>query len=147
MKLYGGAVELAVPPGFLDASKIRQVPDNQEVFLSTASDDSIVVELLEMDDSYTIEDYFRQLAEDNEAGRYSIISSTFTVAFGVQEIAKFDRVEADTVSVALGLIRLKEYNADALISWNRPGTGPPADSDMQRLLESFTVIDSGLFGS
>lgn len=45
--LFGGAMEILVPNGFLDVSEIRQVPDNQEVFVSNYSDASLIVELLE----------------------------------------------------------------------------------------------------
>ncbi|KAL7977695.1 hypothetical protein Chor_009644 [Crotalus horridus] len=45
--LFGGAFSARLPPGGLDISEMRQVPDNQEVFVHPSTDQSIIVELLE----------------------------------------------------------------------------------------------------
>ena len=68
-ELFGGAITLSVPQTYADAryvprlpsssggsisgirprlthSDLRQIPDNQEVFLSSSSDTSLVVEIL-----------------------------------------------------------------------------------------------------
>ncbi|KAI8622709.1 hypothetical protein BC830DRAFT_1052748, partial [Chytriomyces sp. MP71] len=45
--LFGGAISLLLPNGYVDASQLRQVPDNQEVFVSSTDNSSIIVELLE----------------------------------------------------------------------------------------------------
>ncbi|KAK7206030.1 hypothetical protein BZA70DRAFT_275493 [Myxozyma melibiosi] len=49
--LYGGAMRISLPEGFIDASTLRQIPDHQEVFVSsnasTSQDDSIIIELVE----------------------------------------------------------------------------------------------------
>ena len=63
-ELFGGAIALSLPSDYVDArfvdptqgpsrdhsprSDIRQIPDNQEVFLSNTSDTSVVVEVLAM---------------------------------------------------------------------------------------------------
>ena len=47
-ELFGGGLSIKVPKHFKDVSSFRQVPDNQEVFVSNDSDDSLIVELLEM---------------------------------------------------------------------------------------------------
>ncbi|WVW86404.1 hypothetical protein I302_108450 [Kwoniella bestiolae CBS 10118] len=46
--LFGGAISLNLPSDYLDASDLRQIPDNQEVFLSSTSDTAIVLEVLGM---------------------------------------------------------------------------------------------------
>ncbi|WWC64831.1 uncharacterized protein I303_107445 [Kwoniella dejecticola CBS 10117] len=46
--LFGGAIDLDLPREYLDASDLRQIPDNQEVFLSSTSDTAIVLEVLGM---------------------------------------------------------------------------------------------------
>ncbi|RXK40067.1 hypothetical protein M231_02707 [Tremella mesenterica] len=46
--LFGGAISILLPQDYIDASDLRQVPDNQEVFLSSASDTSLVIEVLSM---------------------------------------------------------------------------------------------------
>jgi hypothetical protein len=50
--LYGGALKCALPSSFADASDMRQVPDNQEVWLDLESGLTIIVELLEYDHSF-----------------------------------------------------------------------------------------------
>ncbi|AWU74104.1 uncharacterized protein C5L36_0A07070 [Pichia kudriavzevii] len=39
--LFGGALVAALPHGLLDASNIRPVPDNQEVFIATATNNQL----------------------------------------------------------------------------------------------------------
>ncbi|KAG6889724.1 hypothetical protein C0995_015022 [Termitomyces sp. Mi166 len=45
--LFGGAISAQTPSNLRDAADIRQVPDNQEVFLYADSGVSIIVEILE----------------------------------------------------------------------------------------------------
>jgi Ran-interacting Mog1 protein len=47
--LYGGAMCLALPSSdFIDASKLRQIPDHQEVWVSQSDPEcSFVIELLQ----------------------------------------------------------------------------------------------------
>ena len=46
-KLFGGGISIKVPKTFKDVSTFRQVPDNQEVFVSPDSDANLIIELLE----------------------------------------------------------------------------------------------------
>lgn len=49
-ELFGGAITTVVPESFVDASNFREVPDNQEVFVSMSDEDadvSIIVDILE----------------------------------------------------------------------------------------------------
>lgn len=45
--LYGGAILADLPVGFQDVSSIRQIPDTQEVYLSSAGYTSVVFDILE----------------------------------------------------------------------------------------------------
>lgn len=45
--LFGGGMIVKVPKDYKDVSQFRQVPDNQEVFVSNDSDETLIVELLE----------------------------------------------------------------------------------------------------
>ncbi|WEW60606.1 hypothetical protein PRK78_006093 [Emydomyces testavorans] len=45
--LFGGAMTADIPEGFKDMSTVRPVPDNQEVFASSSTDTSIIIELLQ----------------------------------------------------------------------------------------------------
>jgi hypothetical protein len=48
--LFGGAIVAPIPSSFMDASQFRQIPDNQEVFVDTKTQQSMFVELLEQVD-------------------------------------------------------------------------------------------------
>ena len=45
--VFGGGIIVKVPKDFKDVSQFRQVPDNQEVFVSSTSDETLIIELLE----------------------------------------------------------------------------------------------------
>jgi hypothetical protein len=63
VQLFGGAIEVILPKSILIASTVRQIPDNQEVFLSTTSDDLIIIELLQ---PAPMEVHFEDIAELNQ---------------------------------------------------------------------------------
>eukprot|EP00842_Homolaphlyctis_polyrhiza_P003278 jgi/Hompol1/3951/HPOL_003411-RA len=48
--LYGGAIVAPVPQNFVDASQLREVPDHQEVYIDMEGDNSMIVELLDLED-------------------------------------------------------------------------------------------------
>jgi len=48
--LFGGALTCVLPVDFVDVSQLREVPDNQEVWVRTGagtSEESVIIELLE----------------------------------------------------------------------------------------------------
>ena len=45
--LFGGAITVSLDGDYLDASDMRQVPDNQEVLLSRTTNVSVIVEVLQ----------------------------------------------------------------------------------------------------
>ncbi|BGP46231.1 hypothetical protein JCM10450v2_002071 [Rhodotorula kratochvilovae] len=145
--LYGGAIALSVPPAFLDASDLRQVPDTQEVFLAPDSDLSLIVEVLELvkgegsadDLEKAARFHFSSLAHDNTALSSTVSSVTLpsaprprgpgeptllgpTVLTGLQTVSKFNRSasEADTVLIQQALWRIPERNADVTLCVNWP---------------------------
>jgi hypothetical protein len=77
--LFGGAIVCSLPASFKDISRIRQVPDQQEVYVEKDTDISIIFELISYTD--TIADgkageyYFQDLAQQNEASKYYIEAS------------------------------------------------------------------------
>ena len=66
--LYGGAMSVELPRGWLDASDVRPVPDHQEVFTEAAgAQRSIVIELVEPLDGTAdalacVREHFEELA-------------------------------------------------------------------------------------
>ena len=131
-----------VPAGYFNVSMVREVPDSQEVFCNVDTDQSLIVEILEREDSkadgFEALAYFAQdLAEANGAeGAIAFDPSevrTHTpsaqmrdrVAYCgslsfVQRIAKFREAAANDVLVILGLVRLPSVGSDILISLSSP---------------------------
>ncbi|KAK8853445.1 hypothetical protein IAR55_004151 [Kwoniella newhampshirensis] len=80
--LFGGAISLELPDSYLDASDLRQIPDNQEVFLSSTSDTAVVLEVLGMveDGSAStdlweaIKFHFSSIAHDNASLQSTILN-------------------------------------------------------------------------
>ena len=46
--LFGGAFFAILPTGAIDVRDLRPVPDNQEVFCHPVTDQSLIIELLEL---------------------------------------------------------------------------------------------------
>mmetsp|Transcript_12311 Transcript_12311/g.38295 ORF Transcript_12311/g.38295 Transcript_12311/m.38295 type:complete len:199 (-) Transcript_12311:100-696(-) len=149
-ELFGGAMCCALPgvlgKDFHDASRFRQVPDHQEMFMHERSGAAIIIELLshqrhvaDVDAAYF---HWCELHSSNkarnEADRSQLVEETLepvnfdtphgpllavrTVASGIQRVSKFnedDRV--NDVMVSIGLLRLtKPYWTDVLVSISAP---------------------------
>ena len=71
--LYGGALSAALPDTFKDVSEIRQVPDNQEVYLDAEGFTSVVFDILERVDAGHDEEamnvHLGEVLEDEQHGR------------------------------------------------------------------------------
>lgn len=168
--LFGGAIETAVPSGFLDASDLRQVPDSQEVFLDPKSDTCcLIVELTEsvqFNGEQAARTQFEALSEDTDEKKSSIKSITkvnsqhkdmeIWIVEGSQCVAKFNQVHNEQeVQVTLGLIRIAKVTTDVLIAYYRTsavdaGQGLVANSQqakevVKKAVEGFKVVDWNLF--
>jgi len=140
--LFGGAIQAFLPDGSIDASAIRLVPNNQEVFLHNDSDQSIIIEILERVDEVTEENaikyHFDALAEANDAQQsqdhvvdriesipidslnVQRISSAWYL-FGRQQVSKYHEQAKNIVHIHLCLLRLNgDLSTDILISFNDP---------------------------
>jgi hypothetical protein len=53
--LFGGALSTSIPSTFLDTSDLRQIPDNQEVFIDRDGLASITFDILEQVDTTDVE--------------------------------------------------------------------------------------------
>ncbi|TYJ58986.1 hypothetical protein B9479_000425 [Cryptococcus floricola] len=81
--LFGGAIALALPQDSIDASDLRQIPDNQEVFLFPHSDTALVLEVLELVEEGGAKDdlweaakfHFGSIAHDNASLSSTILTS------------------------------------------------------------------------
>lgn len=144
MNLFGGAVELKVPCEFTDASQFRQIPDNQEVFLSGQDNESIIVEVLEFSADMNIEAYFVNLAEDNDSEKWEILENKENVLFGTQLVSKFNQETRDLVYIFMALIRYPQHNSDFLITWNLTGSPNFNLDQFKHFANSFDLVDSSI---
>ncbi|KAJ1967543.1 hypothetical protein IWQ62_001792 [Dispira parvispora] len=154
MKLYGGKIECEIPKSFENASTYRNIPDHQEVFVEDDTDQSIIVEILEkvnVPDSESAKFHFEQLAEDNEASSFAILSDdpipdenvpelpSTTVCHmvtGKQMISKFREKGADKenyVLVYVAVLRLHEFHVDIVVSMNHPVIIAPNSSSSRNM--------------
>lgn len=163
--LFGGAFSLDIPPRFSDVSGVRQIPDNQEVFVDQNTDQSVIIEILEQVDSATDGDaakfHFGVLAEDNGAPD-SIVEgglpmtesgeSLRTVSWGIQKVSKFNesKQEANHVRVFVAVWRIKSVRTDIVLSYNAPTEISPGSSSAEAVDPAYMAlmqpaIVSGLF--
>lgn len=98
------------------------------MFIVNSGDQSIIVELLEMNEDYTVEHYFVELAHDNEAVNSEITDAVEMqtelgiahIISGKQMIPKWGKPDEMTeVSLLMALVRLKRADTDLLISFNQ----------------------------
>lgn len=184
INLYGGACRIDIPDRFIDVSNLRQVPDHQEVFVcGTRTDQSIIVEIVEL--SSTVPDdqiasfHLEELASANQSTVSTIIHPQETISdevmpqfasrfkafcVGQQQVAKFHETARNVVNVYLFALRLRDHDAEVLITFNDPTFIDPQSSaakdaqavgqDIEKsmrlfrhVVQSFHIVDYGLFGS
>ncbi|XP_002719058.2 ran guanine nucleotide release factor isoform X1 [Oryctolagus cuniculus] len=137
--LFGGAFSAILPPGAIDVSDLRPVPDNQEVFCHPVTDQSLIVELLELQAHVRGEAAARYHFEDVggvQGARAQQVDSVQTlsseslalrtycpeawVLSGKQQVAKENQQVAKNVTVHQALLRLPQYQTDLLLTFNQP---------------------------
>nr|XP_046248639.1 ran guanine nucleotide release factor [Scatophagus argus]XP_046248640.1 ran guanine nucleotide release factor [Scatophagus argus] len=180
--LFGGALSAVLPYTATDISELREIPDNQEVFVHTNTDQSLIVELVEYQGQVADQDaaryHFEDIAGSNKAlgpGAFEVTSvmplskselslsdcSSAWMLTGTQCVSKFNEEARNIVTLHLGLFRLPQFSTDVLITFNDPQRISPDSSsaasagtlrepwtmyDFQRLLQTLTLHNPGLFG-
>jgi len=159
-ELFGGAIVADAPTYLIDASDLRQVPDTQEVLLYPDSEVSIVVEILQSvkptDSDDIAKFHFDSLAHDNSAVDFSIIQTSVLVddhgdntpspivLEGNQKVPKFNHVAPDEVRILLAVFRVKEKNADLVVTFNvpikKPGMPPVPETIVSAARLDFDVF-------
>ncbi|KAI8994685.1 ran guanine nucleotide release factor-like protein [Pilobolus umbonatus] len=140
-QLFGGAITAPVSSTFIDASNLRQIPDNQEVFIDMNTQQSLIFELLEQveaNQQSCAKYHFEQLAADNDAINPCILSidtldvkqvspllpantTEIYLLQGTQDISKFNEKNAyNTVDIMLAVIRFTNVSTDFIVSVNAP---------------------------
>lgn len=120
-KLYAGTIQFEIPARFEDVSLFRQVPNHQEVFADADTGQSIIIEIVQLEeevpDEQSAQFHFEELSRANQASRNDIISVTRltganvplcaigadpmslgtpifgSVCTGTQHVAKFNEVD------------------------------------------------------
>jgi len=139
-ELFGGNMKMLLPSGGQDVSDMRQVPDNQEVFVHNSTDQSIMIELLTLvqeTDEQALRTHFEDLAASNDAigpDNSKIISigslptnllslSQCTSAHyvvGEQMVSKFNETARNAITVHMALLRLTQHDTDVIVTFNDP---------------------------
>ncbi|KAF2459475.1 hypothetical protein BDY21DRAFT_300199 [Lineolata rhizophorae] len=142
-ELFGGAMTVSLPSEFADVSSIRQVPDNQEVWLDTNGFTSIIFDITERVDEQTAssdEDAMKFHFADIASGSND---DTKIWTAGSAQMTKLPTIPAytmfatqtppegvrtgcnptpDFTGIMLVLLRLKEQQTDLVITVNVPHT-------------------------
>ncbi|KAK6587878.1 hypothetical protein RS030_81313 [Cryptosporidium xiaoi] len=169
--LYGGAILLHIPKDFDDISKIRDVPDNQEVFVDNNSECSIIIELLDEtnnNDNHPAEYYFNDISKCNGSEITEILVSdplvnmsdnfSFSKCFGTQLLEKkYNGIqEKEELELHVLVIRILSKKTDIVISFNNPRkmnqvgekTGycrTKIEETLNKMLETLEIVDYNLF--
>lgn len=169
--LYGGAIEAELAENYADVSQFRQVPDHQEVLVDGETEISVIVELLDMDQSSknnadstdalsAIKNQFFDLATCNESTENSIISvanlqnegfmphidDTFPkmALIGKQTVGKYRTrpdMRVDVVYIIMVLVKLTNVATDVLISMNIPSVDLKTESGEVELEQLLNVLE------
>ncbi|KXS95888.1 hypothetical protein AC579_10579 [Pseudocercospora musae] len=137
VELFGGAIVADIPATFEDVSKIRQVPDNQEVYLDKDGFSSIVFDILErVEKGNDVEALKYHLSDivDGDAGQTTLhntgsaylskmptttaMTLLATSPPGEQQRGRAN--EPDFVGIVLIVVRLEEQKTDIVIAVNVP---------------------------
>jgi hypothetical protein len=165
-QLFGGAISCAMPASFEDVSIVRQVPDHQEVFVHKDSEMSLIIELLQYDETIPDEKagfhYFEDLCLCNEAQQSKIESSeivndpeflpgvqnkkyTKCALVGRQIVAKFNsnnpNQPKDAVQILLMVLRLNDVGTDLLVTLNLPYAQQTARDSGASLLQKPIIVE------
>eukprot|EP00929_Paragymnodinium_shiwhaense_P048643 TRINITY_DN24567_c0_g1_i1.p1 TRINITY_DN24567_c0_g1~~TRINITY_DN24567_c0_g1_i1.p1 ORF type:complete len:188 (-),score=47.46 TRINITY_DN24567_c0_g1_i1:1-564(-) len=174
--LFGGAISCDLPRSFHDAAEFREVPDHQEVRVDTATDRSVIVEILErkdVPDDQAVAFFLKDLASFNDALEDKVLSNreldsqdlphmpaeaTCLGGVGEQLVSKFGESAGNRVHVHACAIRLEKQQTDILITLNNPVAIDPQSSSgglpvtegaeelFSRVIKTFRIIDWNLFG-
>uniref|UniRef100_A0A8D2AKI1 RANGRF n=1 Tax=Sciurus vulgaris TaxID=55149 RepID=A0A8D2AKI1_SCIVU len=167
LPIVRGAFSSTLPPGPIDVSNLRRVPHHQEVFCHPVTDQSLIVELLELQ-AYDVRgeqgakavqvEPVQSLSLENLALRGYCQEAW--VLYSKQQVAKENQQVAKDVTLNQALLRLPQYQTDLLLTSNQhppthnrsslgPGNLSPLPwslGDFEQLVTSLTLHDPSIFG-
>mmetsp|Transcript_13082 Transcript_13082/g.24453 ORF Transcript_13082/g.24453 Transcript_13082/m.24453 type:complete len:191 (+) Transcript_13082:1078-1650(+) len=176
VELFGGAIEADLPTTALSNSDLLLVPDNQEVYVESVTQATLILEILEhseVPDVEAIQYLFNDLADSNDAygPDYSQTLSVRQVAaseaaqldhacpkyilLGKQHISteRFPGAPRKPVFIYLFLVRMPAVSSDLLFSMCFPEESSSdemlrlTEQYLQRFMASLRINDMQLFGA
>lgn len=164
VQLYGGAARCDIPSDWIDASTLRDVPNNQEVFVNESGSTSVIIEILEFQASINDVEagrfFFNDMAQADGAVSIQLepgyklgqkeFLGTRAVTSSVQGIQVKGKsgpsAMAAPVAVHMTVIRSKSFEADVLITTHSP-PGETHTKDLhENIVSSIIFLDPTLFG-
>jgi len=129
---------MTLPSRFVDVSQFREIPDNQEVYSDPSTDQSVIVEILEMaQESHgpnAVLLHFNELGDMNEASSRNVVGVEAIPSvdmpnfdsrveryalFGSQTVAKHNEQFQNLVNIYMALVRVPTpVHADILVTFN-----------------------------
>ncbi|XP_077390156.1 ran guanine nucleotide release factor-like isoform X4 [Festucalex cinctus] len=158
--LFGGAMSAVLPHSAADVSKMREIPDNQEAFVHSRTDQSFIVELVEYQDHIADQDaaryHFEDIAGSNAATQPGAQQVTDVVALaksslslsacssawaltGTQCVSKYNETATNLVTLHLCVFRLPQFGTDLLVTFNDPQIICPESSSSPAAVGSDVV--------
>jgi len=160
--LYGGALVCQMSSDAQDVSVFREVPDNQEVFCHTTTDQSLIFDILEFQTQVNGEEavkfHFNEVASVNDASvenevlQVEDISKRLTefpqcdsgwFLKGRQMISKFNENSQakNLVDMYIGLFRLPKFQTDIVVTMNDPVAISSGSSSSSKDMEGSRPIN------
>lgn len=135
--LFDNSLSIQIDDEYFDGSLLRQVPDNQYLFLSRTTLDCFIVELLEIDKELNIADLVKEIGISSQDEILTIPNS--------DEIT-FLRVNSKrSESLCFGLIRKSNLNLDILITKKSERKSDKDFDELKALTKSLKILDTSLF--
>ncbi|GIL91425.1 hypothetical protein Vretifemale_19040, partial [Volvox reticuliferus] len=150
--LWGGAATCVVPTRMVDVSDIRQVPDNQEVFMDTEANQTFIFEIVEHDVTVPDEECGRYIFEDlvSEPAKVPYVpAAAYRCLVRGRQVIRQGHEVKDT-DVLLAILRFPWVQSDLIISMCTPAAAPElcvqALAIMAEALSSLQILLWDLFG-
>ncbi|XP_065656039.1 ran guanine nucleotide release factor isoform X3 [Hydra vulgaris] len=166
--LFGGALSCFIPKNSQDASMIRDIPDNQEVFLHASNEQSIMIDIVEyqaVEGEESARYYFEDLASLNDSSENKVLCvekihkedtcmklhSEAWALSGQQYATKFNENTKNLIEIDLLLYRLPQFSTDILVIMNSPLCVQTSTIDIwtkdifKQMACSLNIIDSTIF--
>jgi len=163
-QLFGGAITASIPSSFIDASNLRQVPDNQEVFVDGDGLASVTFDILEKLETSDVEKaiaiHLSEVVEGDAAevveagGLHDTLGSMSDIpVHSVLAIVKpagsnvHESRRVDFTAIIMMLVRLDKVGTDFLVFINVPhvaGEYPVEEVDLAAKKWGPLVSSAGL---